>query len=74
MGKYLVTYIGDSIAPPNHYFKMDYKVIDANGKVTEEFLLKPNAQANVKMGLIASPDTKHYLLATCTPMLLILMP
>ncbi|MDB5115921.1 MAG: cytochrome biosis protein, partial [Mucilaginibacter sp.] len=61
MGKYLVTYIGDSIAPPNHYFKVDYKVIDANGKITEEFLLKPNAQANRKMGLISSPDTKHYL-------------
>jgi cytochrome c-type biogenesis protein CcmF len=36
-------------------------VLDANGKVTEEFLLKPNAQANAKMGLIASPDTRHYL-------------
>jgi cytochrome c-type biogenesis protein CcmF len=61
MGKYTVTYFGDSIAPPNHYFKVNYKVIDANGKVTEEFLLKPNAQANEKMGLISSPDTKHYL-------------
>jgi len=61
MGKYTVTYIGDSIAAPNHYFKVNYKVIDAAGKVTEEFLLKPNAQANAKMGLIATPDTKHYL-------------
>jgi cytochrome c-type biogenesis protein CcmF len=61
MGKYTITYIGDSIAPPNHYFKVNYKVIDAAGKVTEEFLLKPNAQANAKMGLISSPDTKHYL-------------
>jgi cytochrome c-type biogenesis protein CcmF len=61
MGKYTVTYIGDSVAVPNHYFKVNYKVIDDNGKVTEEFLLKPNAQANEKMGLIASPDTKHYL-------------
>ncbi|TSJ39484.1 cytochrome C biogenesis protein [Mucilaginibacter corticis] len=61
MGKYTVTYIGDSIAVPNHYFKVNYKVVDAAGKVTEEFLLKPNAQANAKMGLISSPDTKHYL-------------
>jgi cytochrome c-type biogenesis protein CcmF len=61
MGKYLVTYIGDSIAAPNHYFKIDYKVNDANGKTIEEFVLKPNAQANRKMGLISSPDTKHYL-------------
>jgi cytochrome c-type biogenesis protein CcmF len=61
MGKYLVTYTGDSISSPNHYFKVDYKVIDANGKIKEEFVLKPNAQANRKMGLVSSPDTKHYL-------------
>jgi len=61
MGKYLVTYIGDSISSPNHYFKVDYKVIDPNGKIKEEFILKPNAQANRKMGLVSSPDTKHYL-------------
>jgi cytochrome c-type biogenesis protein CcmF len=61
MGKYLVTYIGDSISSPNHYFKVDYKVVDASGKIKEEFVLKPNAQANRKMGLVSSPDTKHYL-------------
>ena len=61
MGKYEVTYVGDSIAPPNHYFKVQYKVTDANGKVTEQFTLMPNAQANQKMGLISSPDTRHYL-------------
>ncbi len=63
MGKYTVTYVGDSISAPNHYFKVDYKVVDASGKVTEEFMLKPNAQANPKMGLISSPDTRHYLLS-----------
>ncbi|MBS1526779.1 MAG: cytochrome c biogenesis protein CcsA [Bacteroidetes bacterium] len=62
MGDYMVTYEGDSIAMPNHYFKVDYKRLDANGKVTEEFVLKPNSQANRKMGLVSSPDTKHYLL------------
>ncbi len=61
MGKYTATYIGDSIAPPNHYFKVEYKVVDASGKVTEQFILTPNAQANRSMGLIASPDTRHYL-------------
>lgn len=61
MGKYEVTYMGDSIAPPNHYFKVQYKVTDATGKVTEQFTLMPNAQANQKMGLISSPDTRHYL-------------
>ncbi|EHQ29400.1 cytochrome c biogenesis protein CcsA [Mucilaginibacter paludis] len=61
MGKYTVTYVGDSIAMPNHYFKVNYKQFDASGKVTEDFILKPNAQANEKMGLVATPDTKHYL-------------
>ncbi len=61
MGGYKVTYIGDSLAMPNHYFKVDYKRLDAQGKITEEFVLKPNAQANAKMGLVATPDTKHYL-------------
>jgi cytochrome c-type biogenesis protein CcmF len=61
MGGYTVTYIGDSIALPNHYFKVDYKKFDKNGKIKEEFVLKPNSQANRKMGLVSSPDTKHYL-------------
>lgn len=61
MGKYTVTYVGDSIAMPNHYFKVNYKQFDASGKITENFILKPNAQANDKMGLVATPDTRHYL-------------
>jgi cytochrome c-type biogenesis protein CcmF len=62
MGDYKVTYIGDSLVAPNHYFKVDYKKYDAEGKVTEHFILTPNSQANAKMGLVSSPDTKHYLL------------
>jgi cytochrome c-type biogenesis protein CcmF len=61
MGAFTVTYIGDSIAVPNHYFKVDYKRMGTDGKIKEEFILKPNAQANRKMGLVATPDTKHYL-------------
>jgi cytochrome c-type biogenesis protein CcmF len=61
MGDYTVTYIGDSSSSPNHYFKVDYKRFDAAGKLAEEFVLKPNSQANPKMGLVSSPDTKHYL-------------
>jgi cytochrome c-type biogenesis protein CcmF len=45
MGKYTVTYVGDSIASPNHYFKVDYKVIGEDGKIKEQFMLMPNAQA-----------------------------
>ena len=61
MGEYTVTYVGDSASAPNHYFKVDYKKVDASGKILEEFMLKPNSQSNPKMGLVSSPDTKHYL-------------
>lgn len=62
MGKYTVTYLSDSIEGPNIYYRVNYKAIDsASGKVKEDFDLYPNAQQNPKMGLIASPDTRHYL-------------
>ncbi|MGV8878303.1 MAG: heme lyase CcmF/NrfE family subunit [Sphingobacteriaceae bacterium] len=62
MGRYTVTYLGDSVVAPNTFFKVNYKVIDDKSKkIKEDFTLHPNAQANRKMGLIASPDTKHYL-------------
>jgi cytochrome c-type biogenesis protein CcmF len=34
--------------------------VDSTGKVLEDFDLKPNAQNNPQMGLVANPDTKHY--------------
>ncbi|MES2809691.1 MAG: cytochrome c biogenesis protein CcsA [Bacteroidota bacterium] len=61
MGDYSVTYVGDSIAAPDHFFKVEYKRFDDKGKLIEQFMLKPNAQANPRMGLISSPDTRHYL-------------
>ncbi len=61
MGIYTVTYTGDSVSEPNHYYKVDYKRFDKDGKLAEEFLLKPNVQINAQMGLTPSPDTKHYL-------------
>jgi len=61
MGDYMVTYIGDSISSPNHFFKINYKKTDASGKVTDEFTLKPKVQVN-KGQLASSPDTRHYLL------------
>ncbi|SDD80377.1 cytochrome c-type biogenesis protein CcmF [Mucilaginibacter pineti] len=60
MGDYLVSYIGDSISSPNHYFKVDYKKIGADGKVENEFVLKPKALIS-RGQMSASPDTKHYL-------------
>ena len=61
MQDYIVTYVGDSAAPPNYYYKVNYEVFDSlTGKVKERFTLLPNAQINPKMGLIANPDTRHY--------------
>ncbi len=63
MDDYTITYQGDSISGPNTYYKVNYQRKDAKtGVDKEQFTLLPNAQINPKMGLIASPDTKHYLL------------
>jgi cytochrome c-type biogenesis protein CcmF len=61
MGKYTVTYISDTTQAPNTFYTLNFKVIDKEGKVKEDFNLHPHTQDNEKMGLIASPDTKHYL-------------
>ncbi|HUM46544.1 MAG TPA: cytochrome c biogenesis protein CcsA, partial [Chitinophagales bacterium] len=62
MKEYMVTYVGDSVAQPNFYYKVNYEVFDsASGEVKDRFTLYPNAQINPKMGLIANPDTRHYL-------------
>jgi cytochrome c-type biogenesis protein CcmF len=62
MGKYTVTYVNDTTIAPNTYYKLNFKVIDPKtGTIKEDFDLEPHVQTNEKMGLIASPDTKHYL-------------
>jgi cytochrome c-type biogenesis protein CcmF len=62
MSGYNITYIGDTVAEPNHYYKVKYqKYASTSEKLEEEFILTPNAQINPKMGLISSPDTRHYL-------------
>jgi cytochrome c-type biogenesis protein CcmF len=61
MGRFTVTYVSDTTVAPNTYYKLNFKVIDEkSGKVHEDFDLNPYVQVNEKMGLIASPDTKHY--------------
>ncbi|MEX0812466.1 MAG: cytochrome c biogenesis protein CcsA [Chitinophagales bacterium] len=61
MSNYLVTYVGDTVVEPNHYYKVRYERLDENELVVETFELRPNAQINPNMGLIANPDTRHYL-------------
>src|SRR5690606_25524415 len=63
MGDYRITYIGDSVAAPNVFYKIQYEEIDEeSGQVNKSFILKPFAQNNPQMGgLIGTPGTKHFL-------------
>jgi cytochrome c-type biogenesis protein CcmF len=61
MGEYDVTYTGTKTEKPNTLYSIKYERNDKDGKVKEEFMLHPNAQVNPSMGLLANPDTKHYL-------------
>ncbi|MVZ65393.1 cytochrome C biogenesis protein [Sphingobacterium sp. DK4209] len=63
MGEYKITYVGDSVAAPNVFYKINYQRIDEEtGQVKESFVLKPFAQNNPQMGgLIGTPGTKHFL-------------
>ncbi len=61
MGKYTITYVSDTNILPNTFYKINFKVIASDGKIKENFDLNPSIQENNKMGMIASPDTKHYL-------------
>ena len=60
MGKYFVTYAGDSSHPKKSqkYFKIHF----TDKERQEDFTLKPNAFINYKgnEGLSANPDAKHY--------------
>lgn len=66
MGKYMVTYLGDSLvndAPPKTYFKVRYdRINQENGKVDETFYLYPDAFVNPKgqEGISSNPASKHY--------------
>ncbi len=61
MGKYDVTYIGDSAHPKKEqwYYQIHFK----SREDAEEFTLWPNAFVNYKgnEGLMANPDSRHYL-------------
>ena len=60
MGDYVVKYIGDSTLAPNTFYKVRYQKVNEELEVIDEFTLAPYAQVNPNMGLIASPDTRHY--------------
>jgi cytochrome c-type biogenesis protein CcmF len=61
MSDYTLTYLGDSVVAPNHFYKIQYTKFDKQtNKQLEKFILYPLAQINPKMGLISSPDNKKY--------------
>lgn len=60
MQDYWLTYIGDTTIGPDHFYSVRYIKKDKVDKIVEDFILKPNAQINPKMGLVSNPDTKHY--------------
>ena len=61
MGDYDVSYRGFKPEKPNSLYEVHYIRRDKDGSIAEEFSLFPNAQINPRMGMLANPDTKHYL-------------
>ncbi|MBR9859274.1 cytochrome c biogenesis protein CcsA [bacterium] len=57
LGNYWVTYQGDSSHGPDVFFKVNYMSRDSQ----ESFTLYPNAQISSNEGLMANPDTRHYI-------------
>ncbi|MCO5248853.1 MAG: cytochrome c biogenesis protein CcsA [Chitinophagales bacterium] len=57
MSGYKVTYIGDSAALPNMYFKVLYQKFDKNNHLEDSFVLTPNVQFNKTMGNVPNPST-----------------
>jgi cytochrome c-type biogenesis protein CcmF len=60
MGRYTLTYEGDSTHPKKKLWYYNVRFKSKDGK--EEFVLQPNAFVNYKgnKGLMANPDAKHY--------------
>ena len=61
MGKYRVTYLGDSFTIRNIYFNVRYDELDKKGNVSNSFTLHPNILLNSKMGNNPVPSTRKTL-------------
>jgi cytochrome c-type biogenesis protein CcmF len=67
MGKYTVTYTGDSSVKKNDrvYFKINFSQKDStSGEVRDEFMITPNAflvKGDEGMNLSSNPGSRHYL-------------
>ena len=58
MGKYRVTYLGDSTTAQNIYFNVRYEELNKKGNVRRVFTLHPNILLNSKMGNNPVPSTR----------------
>lgn len=58
MGKYIVTYLGDSVGGKNIYFNVLYQKIKKDNTLGKGFVLSPNILINEKMGNNPVPSTK----------------
>lgn len=60
MGRYSLTYLGDSAHPKKQLWFYKIRLKSNDGK--EDFILTPNAFVNYKgnEGLMANPDSRHY--------------
>ncbi len=61
MGKYRVTYQGDSFANQHVYFKVRYEEMTQSGEIKKTFTLYPNILLNNKMGNNPVPSTRKVL-------------
>ena len=61
MGKYLVTYLGDSVGEKNIYFNVLYQKIKKDNSFGKSFILSPNILINAKMGNNPVPSTRKTL-------------
>lgn len=62
MGDYFVTYKGSRKEGVNIFYDVEYLAKDKNGNYSCAFLLSPRVQLNPRMGNVAEPDTRHFLL------------
>lgn len=63
MSGHEVTYTHDTLIGHERYYHVNFKKLDAAGKVSEEFTLKPNVLYDNNFTKVAAvnPSTKHYL-------------
>lgn len=61
MGKYFVTYKGQTNEGINAIYEVEYLTKNADDSYNHEFTLHPFIQLNPRMGNVAEPDTRHFL-------------